>query len=187
MDKRAALFEAGEGTVDITPPLGIELGGFHIPIGSDRKITSIRQPGYARALVVGLGDAQAAIISLDTLGFSDNWAAAVRKDVFHGTGIPAENVFVCATHSHSMPPLSFIRRCGEVSEEYSLDVRQKAVGAAIEAQHDMAPAKMLIGRACVAKGRYEAAKAFHTVCRPTRKSRCCYRRRRPLANIHRCT
>ena len=38
---------AGEGVVDITPPLGIEMGGFHRPPGKERRIRSIRQPAAA--------------------------------------------------------------------------------------------------------------------------------------------
>ncbi len=30
--------EAGEGVVDTTPPLGIEMGGFHRPPGQERRI-----------------------------------------------------------------------------------------------------------------------------------------------------
>ena len=41
---------AGEATVDSTPPKGIELAGFHYPIGGKpRFITDIRQPSAVRA------------------------------------------------------------------------------------------------------------------------------------------
>ena len=36
-------FLAGEGVVDTTPPVGIELGGFHRPPGKERRIAGIRQ------------------------------------------------------------------------------------------------------------------------------------------------
>ena len=44
------MFEAGEGVADITPPLGVELAGFHKPVGQERVVTGIRQPTAARAL-----------------------------------------------------------------------------------------------------------------------------------------
>ncbi len=39
--------EAGEGVVDTTPPLGIEMAGFHRPPGKERRIAGIRRPTAA--------------------------------------------------------------------------------------------------------------------------------------------
>ena len=61
------MLEAGEGIADITPPLGIELAGFHKPPGKERRITGIRQPTAARALVLRTSGTQAAIVVLDVL------------------------------------------------------------------------------------------------------------------------
>ena len=49
---RETALEAGEGVVDTTPPLGIELGGFHRAVGNERRIAGIRRPTAARALVL---------------------------------------------------------------------------------------------------------------------------------------
>ena len=59
---------AGEGVVDITPPLGIELAGFHKPPGQERRVKGIRQPTEVRALVLTYGPTQVAVCSLDILG-----------------------------------------------------------------------------------------------------------------------
>ncbi len=59
---------AGEGVADITPPLGIELAGFHKPPGQERRVRGIRQPAEVRALVLTCGTAQAAVCSLNVLG-----------------------------------------------------------------------------------------------------------------------
>jgi len=56
---------AGEGVVDTTPPLGIELGGFHRAPGNERRIQGSRQPTAARALLPQLGGVQTAILSID--------------------------------------------------------------------------------------------------------------------------
>ena len=55
---------AGEGVVDITPPLGIEMGGFHRKPGSERRIKTIRQPTAVRALVLAMGDTQITLFLL---------------------------------------------------------------------------------------------------------------------------
>src|SRR5688572_19054945 len=91
--------EAGEGVVDTTPPLGIELGGFH----GQRPIKGIRQPAAARALVLRVGSEMAAVISLDSLIVSPAMSARVRQRVAEKTGIPAAHTRLCATHTHSMP------------------------------------------------------------------------------------
>src|SRR2546428_11218783 len=113
------MLEAGEGIVDITPPLGIELAGFHKPPGKERKITGIRQRTSARALLLRVNQTQAAIVVLDVLGFSREFAKSVQRRVARQIGIPAAHVRVCATHSHSAPSLMFLRQWGAVSKEYS--------------------------------------------------------------------
>ena len=95
----AAQLHAGEGVVDITPPLGIEMGGFHRPPGKERRIQGIRQPSAVRALVLELGGVRVAICSLDVAAVGKDMAARIRSQVARQTGIPAENVRVCG-HAH---------------------------------------------------------------------------------------
>lgn len=109
------ILEAGEGVVDITPPLGIELAGFHRTVGKERRIEAIRQPSAARALVLRVKDTQAAIVSLDMLYLARDMARRVQTQVERQWGIPAANVHVCATHSHSMPTFRYMRPVGRGS------------------------------------------------------------------------
>src|SRR5206468_3492849 len=106
------IFEAGEGVVEITPPLGIEMAGFHKAPGSERRITGIRQPTFARALLLRLGRTQVAIVSLEVIGVSRAFTQQAQKLVARKTGIPATNIRLCATHSHSTPALCFMRQWG---------------------------------------------------------------------------
>ena len=78
-DARANILEAGEGIADITPSLGIELAGFHKPPGKERKITGIRQPASARALLLRANKTQTALLVLDVLGFSRDFAKRVQR------------------------------------------------------------------------------------------------------------
>ena len=103
---------AGEGVVDITPPLGIEMGGFHRPPGKERRIRSIRQPAAVRTLVLQAGETQVSICSLDVPGVSQDMALRVQREVARQTGIPAAHVRICATHTHSMPGFCFLRQWG---------------------------------------------------------------------------
>ena len=85
-------FEAGEGVVDITPPLGIEMAGFHKPPGQERRITGIRQTTFARALLLRSGRTRVVIVSLEVIGVSRTFTRRVQKEVARKTGVPAVEV-----------------------------------------------------------------------------------------------
>jgi len=137
---------AGEGVVDITPPLGIELAGFHRPPETPRRITSVRQPSAVRAIVLGLGEARVAIVSLDILAVSADLTSRVQAAVERQTGIPAANVRLAATHTHSMPTFRALRQWGAISPEYMLSVEAATLKAVQLAKDDLAPAEMLLGK-----------------------------------------
>ncbi len=71
--------KAGEGTADITPLLGIELGGFHREPGNERCVRGIRQHSFARAIVLQYQAVQVALISLDVCGVGHEMATRVRE------------------------------------------------------------------------------------------------------------
>src|SRR6058998_3675286 len=148
------MLEAGEGLADITPPLGIELAGFHKPPGQERKITGIRQPAAARALLLRANKTQAAIVVLDVLGFSQDFARRVQRRVARQTGVPAGQVRVCATHSHSAPSLMALRQWGAVSNDYNQLVETRAVESAVAAKKDLAPADLYLGKDRVSGGNH---------------------------------
>ncbi len=142
---------AGEGLADITPPLGIELAGFHKPPGQERRAKAIRQPCEARALVLTRGPTQVVICSLDTLGVTEAMAGRIQRAAAARTGIPAENIHVVATHDHSMPTFKWVRQWGAVPPEFMAAVEQRSVQAIAAAQADLAPAELSLGK-CRATG-----------------------------------
>ena len=144
----------GEGVADITPPLGIEMGGFHRPPGQERRIRSIRQAAAVRALVVQLGAVEVAVCSLDVTTVSQEMAARVQAAVSQQTGIPAANVRLCATHTHSMPGFCFLRQWGALPREFMALVEKRVVEAVCKAKDDLAPAEMALGKCCVAGGNH---------------------------------
>ncbi len=156
-------FQVGEGVVEITPPLGIEMAGFHKPPGKERRITGIRQPTFVRALVLRLGRTQVAIVSLDLIGVSRAFAQRAQKLVARKTGIPSANIRLCATHSHSTPALLFLRQWGALSDTYRDFVAGKIVQAVELAKKDLAPADMYLGSERVVGGNFNrTAKTWKT-------------------------
>ncbi len=143
--------QAGEGVADITPPLGIELAGFHKPPGQERRVKAIRQPAQVRALVLAFGPTQLAICSLDVLGTSQEMVTSIQRAAAERTGIPAENIRVVATHDHSMPTFVKLRQWGGMSPEFMATVEQRTVEAIAAGQADLAAAEMSLGK-CRATG-----------------------------------
>ena len=150
----ASQIEVGEGTVDTTPPLGIEMAGFHREPGNERRITGIRRPTAVRALVLKHGDTRAAIVSADICAVSPEFAAQVQRRVSDRVGIPASGVRVMATHTHSMPSFRFCRQWGAIPPDYMAKVQDDIVEAVALAQADLAPAELRVGNARVVGGNF---------------------------------
>ena len=159
----SAGFSAGEGVVDITPPLGIEMGGFHRPPGQERRIREVRGPCSARALVLARGDTRVAICSLDIAAVGDAMASRIRAEVARRTGIAADNVRICATHTHSMPAFCYLRQWGAVPVEFMATVEKRAVEAVRLAVADLSPAELSLGKCRVEGGNHNrTTKEFKT-------------------------
>lgn len=164
-------FQVGEGVVDTTPPLGVELAGFHRPPNNPRLITGIRQPTAARALVIACGRVRVALVALDILDVSYEFTVRVQKAVAETTGIPAECVHVCATHTHSMPAFQFSHQWGAVPAEYMADVERKVVQAVRLAVEDLAPAELVVGKSRAQGANFNrTTKVFKTDAEFTRDS-----------------
>jgi hypothetical protein len=65
--------------------------------------TGTLDPLYAKAIVFRQGDQTAAIVVGDLIGIDAKLSEAVRAKVEAETGIPAANIVVAATHSHTGP------------------------------------------------------------------------------------
>lgn len=97
----AESLRAGVGESVITPPLGASLqGALH-----DRKAVDVHDDLYAKALVLDDGAHPIALINLDVIAIMDKDVAALRARVAELTHIPAENVMVGCTHTHTGPAM----------------------------------------------------------------------------------
>ncbi len=94
------MLKAGTALVDITPPQGLELGGYpHYP----RHNTGAHDPLYAACMYLNNGETEVAMVTLDILFFSKKHVAEVRRRVEAVTGIPGGNVMISCSHTHSGP------------------------------------------------------------------------------------
>jgi len=149
------VLQAGEGVFDITPPLEIELSGFHFQPGNERLITGIRQPTSTRALVLRLKRVETAIVSMEICAVSGDFVKRVQARVANQVEIPAENVRICVTHTHSMPTLRYFRQWGAIPAKAYMDVLENSVVQAVEcAKKDLAPADLYVGKARAVGGNF---------------------------------
>jgi len=91
--------EAGVGIVDITPTGEVTLAGSPSP----KKTAEVKTRLFVRALVLAKGGCKVAIVTLDTLKYPVDHVQRARAKIEQVTGIPASNVIICASHTHSGP------------------------------------------------------------------------------------
>jgi len=90
---------AGLAVIDITPPVNYRMSGYF----SERLSTGTSNPLRAKAMVIRQGDTSAALVFCDIIGLSLDVSSRVRRKASKKTGIPAENILIAATHSHTGP------------------------------------------------------------------------------------
>lgn len=96
-----AMFRVGRARECITPPLGVHLAGyFH-----EREAKSVRDDLYARAVVIESDGVRLALVSCDLISMTAEVSNAAKEIIETETGIPAGNIMVCATHTHTGPEL----------------------------------------------------------------------------------
>jgi neutral ceramidase len=86
---------------DITPPMGMERPGNY----TKAYVTWIRDPLKVRAAVFDNGATRAAVVSVDTCTIDSRAVAQARDRIQSRCGIPAENIMIAASHTHSGGPL----------------------------------------------------------------------------------
>jgi sugar phosphate isomerase/epimerase len=91
--------KAGVATVDITPPVGYRMSGYF----RERLSTGTSNRLKAKAVVLRQGDESAALVFCDIIGMSLEVSSSARSIAAEKTGIPAENILIAATHSHTGP------------------------------------------------------------------------------------
>ena len=92
--------KAGFGRTDVTPELGVRLGGYGV---KERPAEEIIDRLNSTAMVLEQYGLTVAVINLDWICIEEEVVERIRRGVNQRTGIPEKNVSVCTTHSHSVP------------------------------------------------------------------------------------
>jgi neutral ceramidase len=144
--KRASLtpasLRAGVAREDITPELGALLMGYPAP---ERTATALRDRLSVTALVIEQAGRLAALLSLDVIVVDDADVAAIRAGIETRTGIPAENVIVSATQTHSGPCTLEVWGWSEKDQAYTRMLIERCIGATAAAHAQLRPVTIGIG------------------------------------------
>ena len=90
----------GVGREIITPKLGVFLGGYPFP---DRFATSVNDDLTVTAFSFKCGDQRSMLVSATVIVLDNNLSAIIRGKIEAETGIPADNIVIHTTHTHSAP------------------------------------------------------------------------------------
>jgi len=135
------MVRAGTGTRKITPPVGTQLAGYFYR----RESTGVHDELFAKALVLDDGKTKIALCVCDLLWVQSHQTAEVRNLVECEAGIPADNIMVSATHTHTGPETRTRRAMVSVNEEYLAVLPRLIADAVIEANSNMKPVSLRIG------------------------------------------
>jgi len=131
------VLRAGAYAQDVTPekfPITVN-GGF-----SDRQAKSANDPLHARCLVLDDGKTKLAIVVVDSCMIPRELMDAAKAIAEKKTGIPAANMLISATHTHTAPTVAGIFQ-SDPDAAYVAYLTEK-IAAGIEKAHaNLAPAK----------------------------------------------
>jgi len=94
-------WRAGIATVDITPPLGLWMGGY---AARTQPARGIAQPLHAKALALSdVAGRRAVVVTIDVLGLTDPAVQHISRAVREQHGLPRERLLLCSSHTHCGP------------------------------------------------------------------------------------
>jgi len=139
---RGAELRGAAGLVDITPPLGIQLGGYE-ELRPDRPAKGIRDPLTARILVLNDGRHSTAYVVADLIGtFPPAEMDQLRAGVKSEAGI--EWSFFSVIHSHSAPAMHEEYPGGKFPD-WEQEAIRKIVAGVVETARRLEPVRLGTG------------------------------------------
>lgn len=137
---------AGTGRCDITPAPGTPQGGWGAQ--THQRGVGADMPLLVTALVIADSKTRCAIVDIDNCGFETEWLEKVTRDVAGLTGIPAENVRISYTHTHSGPNnyrLSVVNEGLDMVLSYVESLPHRIAGAVWQASQSLRPVRIAAG------------------------------------------
>ena len=149
------VFEAGYGRVDVTPDPAnsYPLGGW----GDGRPSSEIWDNFYITCTAMKDENGETFLLYHCDFLKVDTTLSMSKNQITKATGVPAENIIISTTHSHSSPDMN---QNGAIIDDYKKIVKKAMVTAAEEAIKDLKPAKIYTTEIVC-----EGFNALRTVCK----------------------
>jgi len=126
--------KTGYAEININSELGIGISGYYVPRFAKGFLDNI----MAQCLAISTGGTPVLIISVDNCLIFTEIADRYRGAIAQKTGVPAQNIFLSATHTHTAPLLrngDFFEADEQAIEKYSEFLKDqlcKVAGSALE-------------------------------------------------------
>lgn len=133
----SAVFLAGAATSNITPAIGTSINGNF----QDVRVKNIHDELHARSVVLDDGNARLAIVVSDLCMIPREILDKAKLRAHEYTGIPATNMLMSATHTHSGGTACPVFQ-SDPDEEYVAFLSQRIADAVIRANENRAPARI---------------------------------------------
>lgn len=148
-EPRPKVLRAGAATANLTPPLGADIIGGFLPFPA----THVHDELLARCLVLDDGKTQIALVVCDLLGLHRSVSVEARRLIEEATGIPAGNVMISGTHTHSAASALGTTPRGYFSDreldDYQRFVARRVADGVRNAANLLRPAQIAFGTADV--------------------------------------
>jgi len=135
---------AGASTSNITPRLGTSINGGM----RDRAAQYVHDELHARTLVLDDGTTRLAFVVCDSCMISRETIDAAKRSIEAESGLPAANVLVSATHTHSAPAACGVFQ-SDADADYLAFLARRIADGVRRAIHDLRPARVGWGTAQV--------------------------------------
>ncbi len=133
---------AGAAKSVITPPVGIDLSGFG---GREGPSEGVHDDLRAGALCLEAGGS-VVLMTADLIGLDSDSVAEVRESIAARTTVPAGNVMITCSHTHSGPATPCLPTLGRPDAQYMAMLKRKLAEVAVEAWEQRSPARWGVGR-----------------------------------------
>jgi neutral ceramidase len=138
----------GVGAVKITPPQGAPMAGYYF----NRAATGVHDDLWAKAMVLELGTARAALVACDLTSLPRPVVEEARRLVERDSGIAPGSVMISATHCHTGPVLltagsryNLSGSMKRIAERYVAGLPAKIAGSVRLAAASLKPVRVSAG------------------------------------------
>jgi len=140
--------KVGFSSVNVNPPLGIGVSGYYIP----RFAKGILDDIEVKTLALECGEKQILMISVPTCGVAGELVCRYSADIEKTAGVPKENIFIAATHTHTgglLVPTDAFEADENVIRDYAKFIGERIVDSSVMALNDLKSARMgyIVGNA----------------------------------------